>query len=279
MHRWVVLRRVRMKTTVKDENRFESDATRYASYLRSTEGRLRSDLTVANLLDLLPAPPENGSLRALDLGCGTGTASLRLASLGIHITLLDSSPAMLEVAEQTSKTEGLADKITLKQGDAARVADIFQPQLFNIILCHNLLEYVDEPAVLLRAAAGLLHDSSAILSILVRNQAGEVLKAALKTGDLNSAEHNLTAEWGHESLYGGKVRLFTPDILNTMLEHASLTPVARRGVRVISDYLSQLSCRAADYEQICSLERKLGSRQEFFAIARYMHVLVRRITR
>jgi S-adenosylmethionine-dependent methyltransferase len=268
-----------MKTTVKDENRFESDATRYASYLRSTEGRLRSDLTVANLLDLLPAPPENGSLRALDLGCGTGTASLRLASLGIHITLLDSSPAMLEVAEQTSKTEGLADKITLKQGDAARVADIFQPQSFNIILCHNLLEYVDEPAVLLRAAAGLLHDSSAILSILVRNQAGEVLKAALKTGDLNSAEHNLTAEWGHESLYGGKVRLFTPDILNTMLEHASLTPVARRGVRVISDYLSQLSCRAADYEQICSLERKLGSRQEFFAIARYMHVLVRRITR
>ena len=52
---------------------------------------------------------------------------------------------------------------------------------------------------------------SAILSVLVRNRAGEVLKAALLAGDLTAAENHLTAEWGRESLYGGKVRLFTPD--------------------------------------------------------------------
>src|SRR5205814_5922521 len=68
-----------------------------------------------------------------------------------------------------------------------------------VILCYNVLEYVDDPNTVLRGAARLLRTSSAIISVLVRNQAGEVLKAALQSGDLAAAEHNLTADWGEES--------------------------------------------------------------------------------
>lgn len=109
--------------------------------------------------------------------------------LGTHVTLLDSSPTMLELAERTIVQAAVSHKITVKQREAARLADIFQARSFDIILCHNLLEYVDDPAALLRGAVRLMRDSSAILSVLVRNQAGEVLKAALQTGDLNAAEH------------------------------------------------------------------------------------------
>lgn len=262
-----------MKTTVKGENRFETDASRYAAYLDTFEGRLRGDLTFANVQDFLPAPPGIKSLCALDLGCGTGTASVRLALLGIDVTLLDSSPTMLDLAEQRVAEARVSDKITLKHGDVARLADIFQTRSFDIILCHNLLEYVDEPAAVLTGAARLLRDSSAILSVLVRNQAGEVLKAALQAGDLTAAEHNLAAEWGQESLYGGKVRLFTPEALETMLKNASLALTARKGVRVIADYLPAQISRSADYERIFALERKLGDRPEFFAASRYMHCL------
>ena len=59
------------------------------------------------------------------------------------------------------------------------------------------------------ARLALCETHSAILSIVVRNQAGEVVKAAIQVGDLAAAEANLTAEWGFESLYGGRVRLFT----------------------------------------------------------------------
>ena len=121
----------------------------------------------------------------------------------------------------------------------------------------------------------LLRDSSAILSVLVRNQAGEVLKAAIQAGDLAAAERNLNAEWGQESLYGGEVRLFTPDKLHAMLKAASLTVVAERGVRVISDYLPPPLARRTNYERILELERKLGSRADFAAIARYTHCLAR----
>jgi S-adenosylmethionine-dependent methyltransferase len=266
-----------MKTTVKDENRFESDASRYAAYLETPEGRLRGDLTFANLQDFLPAPPGVKPLSALDLGSGTGAASVRLARLGIDVTLLDSSPTMLDLAERTIAEAGVRDKVTVKHGDAAQLADVFQTASFDIILCHNLLEYIDDPGAVLRGAVYLMRDSSAILSALVRNQAGEVLKTVLQTGDLAAAEHNLDAEWGVESLYGGKVRLFTPERLDAMLRDASLTLTAQRGVRVIADYLPARISRSAEYERIFALERRLGKRQEFFGVARYMQCLARSV--
>ncbi len=255
------------------ENRFESDASRYAAYLESPEGRLRADLTFANLQDFLPTPSRVTPLRALDLGCGTGAASVRLAGLGIDVTLLDSSPTMLDLAARTAAEAGISTKVTIKHGDASNLADIFQTGSFDIILCHNLLEYVDDPSAVLRGAKRVMRGSSAILSVLVRNQAGEVMKVALQAGDLAAAEQNLAAEWGQESLYGGKVRLFTPEALETMLKDASLTLTARRGVRVIADYLPPQISRSSEYERIFALERRLGSRQEFFGVARYMQCL------
>jgi len=114
-----------------------------------------------------------------------------------------------------------------------------------------------------------------ILSVLVRNQAGEVLKAGIEAGDLGAAERNLTAGWGYESLFGGRVRLFTLDSLQVMMKGASLTVAAERGVRVISDYLPPRVSRREEYERIFELERKLGSRPEFAAVARYIQIVAR----
>jgi hypothetical protein len=90
------------------------------------------------------------------------------------------------------------------------------------------------------------------------------------------ADRSVTAERGCESLFGGKVRLFTADCLHAMLRHASLAAVATRGIRVISDYLSPAISLEADYDRILELERKLGRRPEFAAVARYVQLLVRR---
>jgi S-adenosylmethionine-dependent methyltransferase len=265
-----------VRKILEDENRFENDASRYDAYLDTPEGRLRTDLTFANLQEFLPVPDGTTPLHALDLGGGTGAASVRLARLGLSVALLDSSSAMLDLAKRTVIDSGSGDKITLKRGDAARVAEIFESQSFDIVLCHNLLEYVDDPEAVLRAAQHEMRNSSSILSVLVRNQAGEVLRAALQTGDLVAAEDNLTAEWGQESLYGGNVRFFTPERLEAMLKDASLRIAARRGVRIVSDYVPAKLSRSEQYQQIFVLERKLGARQEFFGVARYLHYLVRR---
>ena len=128
---------------------------------------------------------------------------------------------------------------------------------------------------LLCGAARLLRDSSSILSVLARNRAGEVLKAAIKEGDLAAAEQNFSAEWSQESLYGGRVRLFTPDGLTALLKAASLAVIAERGVRVLADYLPSRISRTTEYERIFRLERKLGSRSEYAAVARYTQCFAR----
>ena len=257
-----------------DSERFQSGANKYAAYLETPEGRLRSDLAFTNLQDCLPLQAKPG-VCALDLGCGTGTTGVRLARLGIHVTLLDCSPAMLDLAQRAAREAGASEKIELKQGDATQLAGLFPARSFDAILCHNILEYIDDPGVVLRDAARTLRDSSAILSILVRNQAGEVLKAAIREGDLSAAENSLTAEWGLESLYGGRVRLFSSDSLQRMLKAASLAMIAERGVRVVADYLPPAVSRSAEYLRILELERKLGIRPEFAAVARYTHYLAR----
>jgi len=255
--------------------RFQSGANKYAAYLETPGGRLRSDLTFANLHDFLPQQAKQ-PLRALDLGCGTGATAVRLARLGIHVTAVDCSAAMLDIAQRAALEGGVAEKIVVKHGEAAQLASLFPARSFDVILCHNILEYVDDPGAVLRDAARALRGSSAIVSVLVRTQAGEVLKAAIRAGDLEEAENGLMAEWGEESLYGGRVRLFSNDYMQRMLKAASLTLIAERGVRVVADYLPPAVSRDAEYQRILELERKLGMRPEFAAVARYRQCLARR---
>ena len=163
-----------MKVTAKPDSGFRSDPGKYAADLETPEGRLRLDPAFANLQEFLPQV--DSSLSALDLGCGIGAAAVRLAHLSVHVKLLDSSQAMLDLAERAAQEAGVAGRITPELGDVTHLADVLPDGSFDMVVCHNLLEYVDDPAAVLCDAARVMRDRSAILSVLVRNQAGEVLQ-------------------------------------------------------------------------------------------------------
>jgi SAM-dependent methyltransferase len=264
-----------MKTSAQPDTRFLNEAGKYAAYLETPEGRLRLDLAFANLREFLPEPQDNNSVCALDLGCGTGATAVRMAKFGLHVTLLDYSPAMLDIAQRAARDAGVIDQVAVKPGDVMELSSLFKDRSFDVIVCHNLLEYVDDPVAVLCGAAALLRDSSAVLSVVVRSHAGEVLKAAIQTGDLSAANDALSAEWGKESLYGGKVRLFALDRIRDLMKAASLGIIVERGVRIIADYLPIKVSRSEQYDRIFELERKLSTRGEFAAVARYVQVLAR----
>jgi SAM-dependent methyltransferase len=121
-----------MKMTAKaDSERFQSGAEKYAVYLETPEGRLRSDLAFTNLQDFLPLQAKP-SLCALDVGCGTGATAVRLARLGIHVTLLDSSPAMLDIAKRVPQRTGISrrpDGCVVRRGSrlAGFISDTVSP--------------------------------------------------------------------------------------------------------------------------------------------------------
>ena len=60
---------------------------------------------------------------------------MRLAGLGFHVTLLDSSPEMLDLANRTAREAGVAASIALQKGDASQAANFFPGEFFDVILC------------------------------------------------------------------------------------------------------------------------------------------------
>ncbi|MGH9942719.1 MAG: class I SAM-dependent methyltransferase, partial [Pyrinomonadaceae bacterium] len=174
------------------EDRFETDADAYAAYLKTVEGRLRLDLAWENLrvfvsggVEIEGARTTGGPIpRALDLGGGTGALSVRLAGLGHEVALVDPSAAMLAIAGEAARQEaGAFDRLSFHQTDAAGAARHFAPRSFALAACHNVLEYVPDVPAVMRALGSLLGEGG-LVSLLVRQRAGEVMRAALKAHDL-----------------------------------------------------------------------------------------------
>jgi S-adenosylmethionine-dependent methyltransferase len=280
------------------DERFESGAREYAEYLRTVEGRLRLDIAWENFRAALagrgdsaaaaPGTPNNGPLpsvspdetrgaqgSALDLGCGTGALSVRLARAGWSVCAADGSEAMIEIARESARREGCEDGIEFFRLDAAGAADVFGPRKFSAVVCHNVLEYVTDPAAVVRAIGRVLAPGG-LVSLLARNRAGEALRDAIKLHDLNSAERALTAESVRESLYGGPARLFDAESLRGLATEAGLETVATRGVRVVADYLPpSVSETEEGYARLLAFELRLGAHTDFAAVARYVQLIAR----
>jgi S-adenosylmethionine-dependent methyltransferase len=249
-----------------------NDAHKYASYLNTVAGKLRSDLAWEFLRGSLPT--EHFGLRALDLGGGTGTVSVRLAQMGFEVVLLDRSEDMLRVAQKNVEGNEIAARIAFREADADRLDSLFEPNSFDVVVCHNLLEYVAEPAAILRGIAGIIK-KNAIVSVLARNRAGEVLKAAIKSADWRLAKEYLSADTVTDSLFGEPVRVFDRTELIQMFADAGLALIAEYGVRVFSDYVDSEDLDNEGYRQLYELELTLGAQPQFAAVARYSQLIAR----
>lgn len=260
---------------ILDTSRFQ-DADKYAAYLKTPAGRLRSELAWDNLRRFLHC--NAAQRRALDLGGGTGVASVQLAGMGFDVVLLDGSEQMLRIARQHAEAGGVTARISFCHADTGQMRELFDAESFDIAVCHNVLEYVDSPAATVQDIAHVLRKDG-VLSILVRNRAGEVLKVAIKSGDWKRAAANLNAGTVVDSLYGEPARVFALTEVRDLLARAGLEVVAEHGVRVFFDYIDPENLTDAEYRQIFELESTLGVRQEFAAIARYIQVIARRSAR
>jgi S-adenosylmethionine-dependent methyltransferase len=249
------------------------DADKYAAYLKTPAGRLRSELAWENLRRFLPRDASNH--RVLDVGGGTGFASIHLARMGYEVVLLDGSEQMLRIARQDAEACSVTPRISFCHAESGQLRELFTAESFDVVVCHNLLEYADDPSTTVRDIAHVLRKDG-VISLLVRNRAGEVLKEALKSADWELATANLTAETVVDTLYGNRMRLFAPADLKDLLSQAGLEVVAEHGVHVFFDYLGSENLTDAAYAKIFELELKLGARPEFFAIARYIEVIARR---
>jgi SAM-dependent methyltransferase len=79
----------------------------------------------------------------LDPGGGTGRITLPLAKMGYSVTLCDISPAMLDVARQKLRKEGVLDQVEILECDVHKLR--FADQSFDFVLCWDgMIEAAEE---------------------------------------------------------------------------------------------------------------------------------------
>ncbi|GAA3237301.1 hypothetical protein GCM10020256_56650 [Streptomyces thermocoprophilus] len=114
--------------------------------------------------------PVGQRLRVLDVGMGQGTQALRLARAGHKVTGLEQDATMIAVAREAlaQEPEGIRERMRIMEGDGRETGVHFLPGSFDVVLCHGVLMYVEEPDPLLAGLARVLAPGG-LLSLLVRN--------------------------------------------------------------------------------------------------------------
>ncbi len=209
----------------------------------------------------------------LDVGGGTGGFAVRVAELGHQVTVVDPSPDALAILARRSAETHVADQVRGVQGDLSQLGDLVLAgevaTEFDLVLCHGVLEVLEDPAAALQALAQRLRPGG-VLSLLVAQRHAAVVARA-SAGHL--AQALATLRGGHET-----ARRFTVAEISELLDQAGLGETTMHAVRVFTDLvpstLVDLEPGAAGL--LAELEHEVAQRPEYLALATQVHALARR---
>jgi SAM-dependent methyltransferase len=251
-------------------SRFVDDA--YAT----VKGHVRTHVMHQQLLDHLPAGPAS----VLDVGGGAGHQSYPLAAAGYDVTLLDSSPAMLERARERLDRvpDEVRRRVTLLEGDGLDAAAAVGGQQFDAVLCHGVLGYLDDPEPMVdqlcRCAA-----PGGLVSIMTGNAAASAVRPAMEQRwDDALAAFDATHERGVLGVHG---RADTVEGLSELLLARGVEPERWYGVWLFVDWLefAGVELDPTDAERVAATaaaELEASRRDPYRGLSRVFHLVGRR---
>jgi len=253
--------------------------------------------------------PGDRAAVVVDVGGGTGGFAVRAAELGHRVVVVDPSPDALATLARRAEESGVADRVTGRQGDlddlpgllglpgagaGAGAAEGGERTGVDVVLCHGVLEIVDDPSAALAALAGVLRPGGT-LSLLVNQRHAAVVARAM-AGHFQQArsllDHPASPEpagSGEPSRQPGTARQpsgstppgstsprrFTADEVTAALDATGFDVSAVHAVRVFVDLVpsSLVDQESGAAQALVELERAVATRPEYLPLATQVHVL------
>lgn len=215
-------------------------------------------------------------LEVVDLGGGTGGLAVKVAELGHRVTVVDPSPDALASLRRRAVDAGVADLVHGVQGDAADLADHVGEHAAHLVLCHEVLEVLEDPAVGLAGTYRALVPGG-VASVLVAGRLAAVLARAL-AGDFQRARSLLgSSAEGWDVRAEGPRRFTGEEITEAVVEHG-FEVMRVDAVRAFSDLVPSalVDTETSARHELLELERAVAARPEFLAVASQIHVLAGR---
>jgi S-adenosylmethionine-dependent methyltransferase len=238
-------------------------------YNETPWGRLRLDLIRWHLDRWLPAAPT----RVLDVGCGTGETAIWMAGRGSQVIAMDRSEAMLAVAR--NRAGSAAVHVEWLIGD---VPDALPSALFDLVVCHNVLGYLQDPESACVQMTSLLA-AGGYLSVVVTNAVALPLQIASRDGDLRRALRAAKGETIKTSeVCKDQLVTHTPREVRRWLETARLHVIRQGAIRTVNDYISNTLKTDEHYPDLLALEQELSEQAPYNDIGTLVHILARKAT-
>jgi len=165
--------------------------------------------------------------------------------------------------------EGIRERVRVVEGDGRDTGVHFLPGSFDVVLCHGVLMYVEEPDPLLAGLARMLAHGG-LLSLLVRN------------GDALAMRPGLSGDWAgalgafdtlsYTNRLGLDVRADRLEALTATLAGIAAPLHAWYGVRVFTDTAADGAELPGDVETLLAVEERAGRTDPYRGVAALLHL-------
>lgn len=255
---------------------FDKSITRWIEEQQQPWGRLKYKLIQANLSRHLGQQGE--PLRVLDAGGGNGFDTFFLAEQGHIVDLVDYSQEMLEQAAQRAAEVGLGQQIHIHEADLAALPSLFRGVQFDIVLCHHVIQYVEDARSLLESLVTLLKPGG-ILSLVTINPYSIPYHAAFLRRDLVKALALVGARTVRTYIFDAEMTTYSAEEISALLVGLGCCIEADYGIRCMCDYWgnNELKSDPAILEQIERLEFALTDEFPYKLLARNLQIIARKL--
>lgn len=252
---------------------FDAAMEAWRAWQTAPWGRLRYTLAEHNLARHLPAHGGR-TLRVLDLAGADGGDAVPLARRGHRVTVADCSPGMLAAARERAREAGVGSLLTTVEADVFALPDRVTQTPYDVVLCHNLLQYQPEIRPTLDVAVPLVHPGG-ILSLMAVNRHSAPLALAVRSLDPAAALAVLGERRGTAVTFDAEITLHTAEEVRTQLDALGCPGAYHYGIRSVADHITD-DARKHDpgfYAGLEALELALTDHEAYRPTARLFQLV------
>ncbi len=228
------------------------------------------ELTLRTLTAILPERP----LRVVDLGGGDAALAVRLARAGHEVVVQDIDPHMIALGKQRlAHSPGpIRDRVRLICADGATmVAD--QADVADLVCCHSVLMYEDDPTPLVRTAVALCKPGG-LVSIIAINPAPAAMRSGL-AGRWTEARIALERGDDAHGPYAAS-RNHSRETIEALLAEVGAGVVEWSGIGIFTDHHTG-PIAADEPEEVLRAEWLAGRLDPYRQVARCYHLIARKV--
>ncbi len=204
--------------------------------------------------------------RILDFGSGEGITANHFADKNEVIAVEPSEEMLKNAWKDYQYTQIIGDVNALST---------FADESFDIIICHNVLEYIDDKANVIKALTRVLK-TGGILSVAKHNRPGRVMQMMVLLDDFDKANALLDGKNSTASKFGD-IRYYEDN--DIIVWEPELDIINVFGIRTFWD-LQQNQQKHGDEDwqkKMVQLESRVAQIPEYRDIAFFHHLLLKKI--